>query len=478
MTSRWRLSIVAGAGLLAAAAAGAQQRVSMLARVLASGNAAPVQKVQAIASAMDLQWRLDELGWQERELPKVDFRRRRVVLLALGRGRGAPVRVTQVGRPGDRLVRVAGAADAAVVPERWVIVSVARAEADAPFWFETDCVLPDGAAGIRSLAEMPALGRRLNSHDQLERFPWPAGESLPQPLLATDRVTYERLVDEHQGRKGALATAMLARAETMDFRSSVLLLLPATVKRHHAEPPLRFVATASGVLLRHAGGPPLPQLLGGALPGRPSTTYRVYRVPRRAGVLAVERREGPAGEPRGRETRCWRQVMEFVVPRPRHQSLLPILRTCRVRRPGPELPIAVGGAAAKPEQSPHHPPRHATVCRRATTIAEWRDLRREVSEFSKLPVDWCDFEREDVVVVANPVGARSPLLRFDVSEEEGVDVVTISEVAPERGSAPCANGCAFIVPKRPAQLAIVWRDVRVPRAPVETTLRVFPGDGR
>ena len=117
----------------------------------------------------------------------------------------------------------------------------------------------------------------------------------------------------------------------------------------------------------------------------------------------------------------------------------------------------------------------ATSCERATTLSEWKTLRQRLGgAIAMLPDAWCDFDAEAVVAVATAVAAVGPGFGCALAEEEGVDVVTLTQdLLPAGGSR--SWGIVVKTTRRPAQVAVVLRRNGPGSETAEQTLRVFAG---
>jgi len=118
-----------------------------------------------------------------------------------------------------------------------------------------------------------------------------------------------------------------------------------------------------------------------------------------------------------------------------------------------------------------------TRCERATTAAEWQQLKKSLGGgVAKLPDDWCDFEHHCVVAIAVAEGRVSPGLHLAITEEEGVDVLGVRQTTPSGKDPGLRSSCAVLkVPRRKGQLAVVFRRDTGLETGAEKTLRVFPG---
>ena len=150
-----------------------------------------------------------------------------------------------------------------------------------------------------------------------------------------------------------------------------------------------------------------------------------------------------------------------------------------------EAPPGAGAAASSPgpgrsgqtfvSLSCELPAVAATWCDRATTLAEWRTMRQRLGGVAAdLPDDWCDFGADAVVAVATAAAAVEPGFEFAVADEEGVDVVTLTQNHIAAGAAR-SWGIVVRTARRPAQFAVVLRSNGPGTETAERTLRVFPG---
>ncbi len=116
-----------------------------------------------------------------------------------------------------------------------------------------------------------------------------------------------------------------------------------------------------------------------------------------------------------------------------------------------------------------------TWCERITTAGQWRELRQRLNgELALLPDDWCDFEHDCVVVLAAAAAPVWPGFTVRALEEEGVDVVIVAQAGPSGEEVPERSSCLLlVVPRRPAQLAVVLRQQFGPGPGSEKTVRVF-----
>ena len=159
--------------------------------------------------------------------------------------------------------------------------------------------------------------------------------------------------------------------------------------------------------------------------------------------------------------------------------------------------VALLGCACGAVQAPHHtgaaassaaagpllldsfacelPAVDSTFCERATTLSEWRALRQRLGgAVATLPDAWCDFGADAVVAVATPAGAVRPGFECALAEEEGVDVLTLTQELMPAGPS-LSWGIVLKTARRPAQLAVVLRRNGPEAETSEQTLRVLAG---
>jgi hypothetical protein len=119
------------------------------------------------------------------------------------------------------------------------------------------------------------------------------------------------------------------------------------------------------------------------------------------------------------------------------------------------------------------PPGTAASCDLLTTRTSWRTWCARLGAAANVPPDaFVDFRHDDVLTVVAAVGPEG--ITTAVAEEEGVDVVTLTaEALPAAAAGRMWFVC--VVPRRPAQLAVVLRRERRGEPVDETTLRVFAG---
>ncbi|HZN37381.1 MAG TPA: hypothetical protein VFD82_01185 [Planctomycetota bacterium] len=148
-----------------------------------------------------------------------------------------------------------------------------------------------------------------------------------------------------------------------------------------------------------------------------------------------------------------------------------------------EVPHRAGAAAGSAAAGPllmdsfacEVPAVAAPCCERATTVAEWKALRQRLGgAIATLPDSWCDFGAEAVVAVATAAAAVRPGFVSALAEEEGVDVLTLTQ---ERIAAGAARSWGIVVKtaRHPAQLAVVLRRNGPGSETAEQTLGVFAG---
>jgi hypothetical protein len=117
----------------------------------------------------------------------------------------------------------------------------------------------------------------------------------------------------------------------------------------------------------------------------------------------------------------------------------------------------------------------APSCERATTLSEWKALRERLGgAIASLPDAWCDFGAEAVVAVVTAAAAVRPGFECVVADEEGVDVLTLTQQRLASGTAR-SWGIVVKAARRPAQLAVVLRRNGPGSETGEQTLRVFAG---
>lgn len=104
---------------------------------------------------------------------------------------------------------------------------------------------------------------------------------------------------------------------------------------------------------------------------------------------------------------------------------------------------------------------------------EWERVRRRAG-FEALPILPCDFDSASVLLVIASASRGGASLRFRVSTEEGVDVVTAEAPADGAGEAaePRSRALWLVVPARPRQLAVVLQEPGPRGALEERTLAV------
>lgn len=112
------------------------------------------------------------------------------------------------------------------------------------------------------------------------------------------------------------------------------------------------------------------------------------------------------------------------------------------------LVLAVTPVAVTPVAAP--------TCAEAGSSFEWRELSRALGvDAGALPDGFAGFAVERLVALAWPTGTG--LVRIEGASEEGVDVLTFV-ARPVPGGVAGPNGCLARLPRRPNQLAVVWRD--------------------
>lgn len=149
--------------------------------------------------------------------------------------------------------------------------------------------------------------------------------------------------------------------------------------------------------------------------------------------------------------------------------------TSRLPEPGPTVcgtPPAAHGASGLP------PTEGCLRFAEVRTFAAWCGgpwRRVRPPEVARVGQDWVDFGAAVVLVVTAPGLAAAATALPQVSEEEGVDVLTLPWAGP---AAPAATVlCA--VARRPRQLAVVLRPTgaALGAGAAERTVAVFPADG-
>ena len=113
---------------------------------------------------------------------------------------------------------------------------------------------------------------------------------------------------------------------------------------------------------------------------------------------------------------------------------------------------------------------------RATTAEEWRKLRDLIGpKAADVPPDFVDFAEHCVVAVAPGKADSFPRMPLAPATEEGVDVLTVTEVRPSgRHIEPHSPVVLLKLPRRERQLTIVIRRVAGPSPGSEDSVRTFP----
>ncbi|HEX5053841.1 MAG TPA: hypothetical protein VFZ65_18830 [Planctomycetota bacterium] len=406
-------------GAAAAAQAPATARLHEPERVtvLAHGAGEPMADRWALARS-DAECRNMLASWRVAiEPPKVDYSASTLVLVSHGRGRGGEPAVSLWSWGDDastQLVRLAGDRAAPVLQGRWAVLLL---PASFQPWrgnirFETD--VADGKVG--------EVWRSVCTPCQLRWLGKFSSARAPDAVARCfqDQVSWQAFwhLDADPAKP----------PPECDFATHVLVVTP--IRRQSGTGLLRGPFRTALRVVEPA-------------PDEPPHDALVFAVPRRTGELVVE--TTPADD----ATRH-RIVARFVVADP---SSAVVLRRfeCDVE------------------------PREQTVCERAATQMQWQALRRKVGgAVAALTNDWCDFSLDTVVVVVAAAAAVRPDFGIAVGEEEGVDVLTLTQ---ELASDAEARSFAAVlkVPRRKPQLAVVLRRAGPPEAESEATLQVFPG---
>ncbi len=101
------------------------------------------------------------------------------------------------------------------------------------------------------------------------------------------------------------------------------------------------------------------------------------------------------------------------------------------------------------------PPSRVVRCVRIASPSEWRAVVSDwhLAAAAQPP---CDFEHEWVLVLVPPTDHGGGL-RWFTTEEEGVDVLTLVAEPSPTGEPGPGTAWLFVLPRRPAQVAVVWR---------------------
>ena len=111
-----------------------------------------------------------------------------------------------------------------------------------------------------------------------------------------------------------------------------------------------------------------------------------------------------------------------------------------------------------------------------TNPNKWRQLHESLGDTSKkLTNNFADFGRETVVAIGTGRARAWPKLRLDMSTEEGVDVLTVTEVSPS-GEDPGERAPVVLLKlaRRPRQLSAVLFRVCGPAPGSEEVLGILP----
>jgi len=357
----------------------------------------------------------------------VDFAKELVVVLWFGDGRGGRPTIScldDLTPDPRRLLRIAGAAGAPRVQDRWAAFTLPTAwEPWRPTaWFETDAP--------------PLAG------DTVWREVLPGRAPLVVAPLATVR--------------GGLREPVLCFTDAIAFDAYVAA---------SGEPvPFAVSDFALQVVLAVAEAGPSLYLLGGDIaPGQGRT---------------VVRRWAPPADPAAERTFAWfvlprrAGVLDFEEPVPGSPGQSRVVKTFAIDAPGTAARLQVLRRFECELEA-----QAATRCERATTAAEWQELKKRLGgAAAKLPDDWCDFEHHCVVAIAVAEGRVLPGLELAVTEEEGVDVLGVTQTGPSGKDPGRRSSCTvLVVPRRKGQLAVVFRRDTGQATGAEQTLRVFPG---
>jgi hypothetical protein len=412
MTATWA-AVLCGAQEPAAEQPIAPVRV----RVLAHGAGEPRADAWRLARS---EGELRDLIARERiemVVPRLDFATHAVVVVHHGRGRGGTPTVTtwNWGREASALlIRLAGDRQAATVQGRWAVLLVPCAVEP---WrnnlrFETDVAGQPVGEAWRSVL-MPCQLGRLDHLDYL-------GTASLEVGCYQDEESWRRF-----WRRNSAADVPVPAC---DF--AVHVLLSAPIRRLQGAgvlwAPLRLTAR---VVAPRAEEPP--------------QAVAIFAVPRRAGELVVEATSADD------ETRH-HLLARFVVA---DAASAVVLRRfeCNLE------------------------PRAAACCERATTRSEWRALRDRLGgPVQALPDDWCNFTHDTVVALATAAAPARPGFGLAVTQEEGVDVLTVTRELV-RDQERLSAALVLKVPRRKHQLAVVLRQAGAKEAESEATLQVFPG---
>jgi hypothetical protein len=401
-------------------------------RVLASGTGGDIQERFRVARDAE-QWQVivREEGLDQPAVA-VDYAQETVVVLWYGSGRGGTPQVHTLEslRPNpNHLVRIEGEVGGKRVPGRWVVlgIPVHWEPWRTTTWFETDAIPMAGAPVWRAV--LPA-----RSPFAIASLGEVAADPGAEALLFGDAVSFRQFWRER---------ALGAPIPAYDFSQLVVLVV-------RGAPPSLYTMNGpkrSGNEVR-----PWTILRRWQLDSKEvlaaGPTFRWFAVPRHDGVFDFEL-------PVAGDASRVRVVERFDATKLLGPTILPVFRVFE-------------GEIDK---------RQVPLCGRATTLAEWRALRAQLDGPAlQLPDDWANFEHECIVVLATDEARVWPGFGLSVSEEEGVDVVTVTEIGPS-GRDPGVRSQALVlkVPRRKGQMSIVFRRDIGPAPGHERTLRVFPG---
>ena len=401
-------------------------------RVLASGSGGDTQERFRVARDAE-QWQtiVREEGLPEASIA-VDHEKDLVVVLWYGKGRGGKPHVSVLeslpGNP-NRLLRLVGEPGGKLVEGRWVVLAIPVSWEPwrASTWFETEAEPIAGATVWRTV---------LPARSPLALAAMGEGKADPgaEVQMFGDAVSMRAF-----WRERALGVPIPG----VDFSQLLVVVVrgasPSLYTMHGTE--RRGDTVRPWTILRRWQQDSKAELAAGP-------QFRWFAVPRHDGVFDFELPvPGAVGN--------HRTVERFLATKLLGPTILPVLRVfeCEIGQ------------------------RKEPLCERATTLAEWRALRAGLDGRAlQLPDDWANFEHECIVVLATDEARVWPGFGLSVSEEEGVDVVTITETGPS-GRDPGQRSQALVlkVPRRKGQMSIVFRRDIGPAPGHERTLRVFPG---
>ncbi|MEO6595210.1 MAG: hypothetical protein ABIP94_10705 [Planctomycetota bacterium] len=407
------LAVVASAQVPSAARSLRPPRVL----VLAHGASEPQNERWALARN-DAELQAVLVRWQiEVKLPAVDYTTGAVVLVSYGRGRGGQPTVSSWcwgEDPSMQLVRLAGDPTASVERGRWAALQLPHSFQPwrGNIRFETDA--PGEKVGVawRSVC-MPC---HVSGAEHLGFLPLRS-----QPIACFQDDSSWRSFCRRE-----LADDVVV--PDCDFATHVLVTAP--IRRKFGTGVLTGAFRTMLRVVEPAGK-------------ESARSVAVIAVPRCSGELVVE-----ATDPD--DSTRHRIVARFVVTDPSSAVLL--------RRFECVLEA-----------------REELLCARATTQSQWQVLRKKVGgAVAAMTNDWCDFSLDTVVVLATDAVAVRSDFGLSVSEEEGVDVLTVKQVAAAAAQ-PSSFALVLKVPRRKGQLAVVLRREGLAASPSEATVGVFPG---